>query len=159
MWESWWVMSAIIISNIQNDTELNNIAKEELLKEAKDIVTEYSNIGWFIIKKIKYIRKLVDFENKLNIHKKLSKVTYSDKILLQMKSRLWLKSDIEKAIKSPYKKWKSIDNYWWKNDPATVYFISKNQYVVINDKTWNIVQVSDRKDINWLIDPRIYDIK
>jgi hypothetical protein len=87
------------------------------------------------------------------------KLKYNDKILWQMEVRLWSKTDIRNVITKPYKKWKSVDNYNWKNDPATVYFISNNQYIVINNITWDVVQVSDKKDIWWVVDERIYDIK
>ena len=76
-----------------------------------------------------------------------------------MGKRLWSKSDIEYAIRNPYKKWKSVDNFDWKNDPATAFFISDNQYVVVNNITWDVVQVSDKNDLWWIIDARIYDIK
>jgi len=86
-------------------------------------------------------------------------IKYNTKVLDQMAIRNWSKSDIEETIRNPYKKGKSVDNYNWKNDPATVYFISDNQYVVINNNDLSITQVSDKNDSNWVIDGRIYDIK
>jgi hypothetical protein len=36
------------------------------------------------------------------------------------------------------------------NDPATAYYSKNGGYVVRNDRTGDIVQVSDRNDPNWV---------
>ncbi|NDK08446.1 S8 family serine peptidase [Candidatus Gracilibacteria bacterium] len=89
----------------------------------------------------------------------IGKLKYSSKILGQMEERKWTKNDIENVVKKPYKKGKSIDNFDGRNDPATAYFISDNQYIVVNNRTGDIVQISDKNYLDWKVDARIYDIK
>lgn len=104
---------------------------------------------------VKVVKKIDDFI--------IWKLKYSDKILLEMVQRNWTNTDIENVIKDPYKIWKTVDNYWWKiwdlGEPATVFFLSENQYITVNNIISSIVQVSNKNDPNWKIDPRFYDIK
>jgi len=76
-----------------------------------------------------------------------------------MKDRWWNYNDIKNAINKPYKKWETIDNTWWKSDPSTAYFINENQYLIKNNKTWDIIQISDKTKKDWSVDSRIKKIK
>ena len=66
-----------------------------------------------------------------------------------MLARWWTEAKIDDVVNN----WnylftkKAIDKST--NDPATAFYISKNQYVVVNDKTWRVVQVSKLSDNNW----------
>lgn len=48
----------------------------------------------------------------------------------------------------------STDNTRGRDDPATVYGTPK-EYVVVNDKTGEVIQVSDKTNPDWKPDPRI----
>jgi hypothetical protein len=43
-----------------------------------------------------------------------------------------------------------IDHRFGLNDPATGYEDANGDYVVINDVTGDVVQVSDKNAVNWL---------
>lgn len=113
--------------------------------------------GGFFLKiggKLGDLKKL-QFLRNLNYHSHITTELLS--------SRWWTTDKIKNLISNPYKTWKSIDNLDWKIwvlwESATVYFYSNNQYIVINDKTSQVIQVSDLNDSSWVIDSRIYDIK
>lgn len=46
---------------------------------------------------------------------------------------------------------RNIGNGLRQNDPATAYFDANGHYVVRNDVTRAIVQVSNRNDPNWIV--------
>jgi RHS repeat-associated protein len=84
-----------------------------------------------------------------------------DKIRKQMGERGWTEQDIQDAIKgeasgesvdkrSPSK----TDDGLGRNDTSTVYG-TDGDYVVINDRTGEVVQVSDKNNPNWIPDSRI----
>jgi hypothetical protein len=75
-----------------------------------------------------------------------------------MTERAWTKSLIENIIKNPKKLWKSINNYNWANNPATVFYNSNYEYIVIDNITWKIVQITNRNLKDWKVDDRIYDL-
>jgi hypothetical protein len=84
-------------------------------------------------------------------------VRYSigDKISGQMSSRGWTKNDISMATSFPSRTVKTTDTRYSgssgikNNDPATAYYHPKGGYVVRNDRTGDIVQISNRYDNNW----------
>ena len=49
---------------------------------------------------------------------------------------------------------KTPPDYLGRNDPATVYG-SPGKYVVVNDRTGEVTQISDKKDPGWVDDSRI----
>nr|WP_246641803.1 colicin E5-related ribonuclease [Paraburkholderia edwinii] len=83
------------------------------------------------------------------------------KIADQLGERGWTESDIQAAIKNG-PTGTSVDNRSAgkspdgvaRSDPATVYG-SPNGYVVVNDRTGEVVQVSDKTDPDWVADGRI----
>ncbi len=83
------------------------------------------------------------------------------KIADQLGERGWTESDIQAAIKNgatgtsvdKRSATKSPDGVA-RNDPATVYG-TPNGYVVVNDRTGEVVQVSNKRDPGWIADGRI----
>ncbi|MDR0780001.1 MAG: hypothetical protein LBF16_04810, partial [Pseudomonadales bacterium] len=88
-------------------------------------------------------------------------VVIDRKIADQLDSRGWTKQEIQAAVeKEPAGT--TIDNRSAaktpdgvpRNDPASVYG-SKDGYVVVNDRTGEVVQVSNKNNPNWIVDSRI----
>ncbi|NWE25881.1 hypothetical protein HX877_09740 [Pseudomonas gingeri] len=42
-----------------------------------------------------------------------------------------------------------------RDDTATVYGVPPNNYVVVNDRTGEVTQISDKNDSSWVVDSRI----
>lgn len=76
------------------------------------------------------------------------------KIQKQMGKRGWSQTDIDDTIKNPSRTVQTTDTRWnpdgtKNNDPATAYYDADGNYVIRNDRTGDIVQVSDKNDPNW----------
>jgi hypothetical protein len=77
------------------------------------------------------------------------------KIALQMERRGWTIDDIGQVISNAARAVETRDTRWLpngsrNNDPATAYIQPHGHYVVVNDRTRDIVQISDRTDPNWV---------
>lgn len=93
---------------------------------------------------------------------KTPELKFDEKIKGQMSGRGWTEQDVKDTVaKGP--KGKSFDkrspkktppDHLGRNDTATVYG-KQGEYVVVNDRTGEVVQVSDRKDPEWADDSRI----
>lgn len=77
------------------------------------------------------------------------------KIINQMGKRGWTESKIANALESRNTA-QAIDKST--GQKATAYFIGHNQYVVKNDQTWKIIQISNLNDKEWKIDKTISPI-
>jgi hypothetical protein len=71
-----------------------------------------------------------------------------------MPERGWTKESVEETINNPNRTVETIDNRWRPdgtqiNDPATAYINEDGSYVVRNNQTGDIVQVSDLTDPGW----------
>ena len=75
------------------------------------------------------------------------------KIAKQMGPRGWTQQSIEGALKNPVRTGTAINRAT--GNPATAYFTGPNQYVVVDNVTHDIVQVSDLTDPNWNVDSGI----
>jgi filamentous hemagglutinin len=76
------------------------------------------------------------------------------KIAAQLAQRGWEEHEVrDLANTSPGGT--SVDNTAGKNDPATVYGSPPNNYIVVNDVTGQVVQVSNRRNPAWVPDNRI----
>jgi len=80
--------------------------------------------------------------------------TYEPKIKDQMIKRGWTDADIRDALNNSSKTVKGMDTRHRpdgtrNNEPATSYYRKDGSYVVRNDRTGDIVQVSDRNDPDW----------
>lgn len=81
-------------------------------------------------------------------------IKISEKIKKQAQKRGWTQDSIEEAINSPSTTKRTTDKRHLpsggqNNEPATQYYTKDGHYVVRNDKTGDIVQVSDRNNPNW----------
>ena len=76
------------------------------------------------------------------------------KIRQQMATRGWTMASIEQTIRHPTRTVRTMDTRHVPgdsrmNDPATAYINLDGSYVVRNDSTGDIVQISHRHDPNW----------
>ncbi len=81
-------------------------------------------------------------------------VSYGKKIEKQLGKRGWTKGQVEGTISNPHRTVSTRDTRnlpggGKMNDPATAYVNKDGSYVIRNDRTGDIVQVSSRKDTNW----------
>ncbi|WP_319022350.1 colicin E5-related ribonuclease [Burkholderia sp. Z1] len=89
------------------------------------------------------------------------KITIDSKIGGQLEARGWTQKDVQTVV-SEGPVGTTMDNRSAgktpdglpRNDPASVYG-SKNGYVVVNDRTGEVVQVSGKNDPGWIPDSRI----
>ena len=84
-------------------------------------------------------------------------IKFGAKILQQMRKRGWSVDSVAATINTPARTAATLDERYnpdgtQKNEPATVYYRGDGHYVVCNDITGDIVQVSNTNDPNW-IDP------
>ena len=80
--------------------------------------------------------------------------TYGAKIEGQLAKRGWTKGLVESSIDDPVRTVATRDTRYLPgggrlDDPATAYYNRRGGYVVRNDRTGDIVQVSDRTDAAW----------
>ncbi len=82
-------------------------------------------------------------------------ITIEPKIANQMGKRGWTEDSIQSLIDRPAKTVVTRDTRFdgvsgsRLNDPATGYIASDGSYVVRNDRTGAIVQVSNKNDLEW----------
>ena len=78
-----------------------------------------------------------------------------NKIGKQITKRGWSEESIQETLDKPEKMIETRDRRWLPganeplDDPATAYLSADGSYVVRNDRTGAIVQISDRNDKNW----------
>lgn len=80
--------------------------------------------------------------------------TYDSKIAKQINNRGWSDNLVQNTLQNPHKTQVTRDTRYRpdgtrNNDPATAYIREDGSYVVRNDRTGEIVQVSNRNDPNW----------
>jgi filamentous hemagglutinin len=83
-----------------------------------------------------------------------SRVEIDDKIRAQLAPRGWTETEIREAVSAP-PIGTSTDHTIGKADAATVYGSRDHGYVVVNDETKRVVQISDKVDPGWVPDSRI----
>ncbi|HAB0010458.1 TPA_asm: hypothetical protein GIN74_13820 [Listeria monocytogenes] len=84
-----------------------------------------------------------------------SSVKSTKKVNNQMKKRGWSEESVKSVVDHPHTTRKSV-NKATGND-ATVFYDKDGSYVIIDDKTKEIVQISDKFDKNWVPDAGIAD--
>ncbi|MBC1613021.1 hypothetical protein HB937_06570 [Listeria welshimeri] len=84
-----------------------------------------------------------------------SSVKSTKKVNNQMKKRGWSEESVKSVVDHPHTTRKSV-NKATGND-ATVFYDKDGSYVIIDDKTKEIVQISDKFDKNWVPDAGIVD--
>ena len=82
-----------------------------------------------------------------------SETKSSSKLANQMAQRGWTQEMVMGVVVSPYVTCQSINNAT--GNPATAYYDEDGNYVVIDDYTKEVVQVSNRNDSNWIPDKNI----
>lgn len=83
--------------------------------------------------------------------------TYEEKIGNQMEKRGWTDESIDATINNPSRTvdtrdYRHMESGLKMDDPATIYYAADGSYVVRNNITGDIVQISDKFDFKW-IDP------
>lgn len=81
-------------------------------------------------------------------------ITFNDKIKVQLGGRGWTEGEVRDLTKTE-STGTSVDNTGGKNDPATVYGSPTEGHVVVNDKSGEVVQVSNKNNPDWKVDDRI----
>lgn len=76
-------------------------------------------------------------------------LSYSAKITKQMGPRGWTQDSISETVKNPADTHSVWDYTTGDKQPATAYVRRGDGYVVVNDTTNEIVQVSDLNNSNW----------
>jgi hypothetical protein len=83
-------------------------------------------------------------------------VNIGSKIGKQLAKRGWTQEAVEQTVRSPHRTLPAPDTRYLpdgsgrrRNDPATAYINADGSYVIRNDVTGDIVQVSDRNKPNW----------
>ncbi|MCL2779808.1 MAG: hypothetical protein FWD73_17595, partial [Polyangiaceae bacterium] len=85
----------------------------------------------------------------------VQKTNIGPKIEKQMAKRGWDRDDIDKLIENPHstknvRDTRHLPGGGLEDDPATAYIDQQGHYVIRNDRTGDIVQVSNRHDPNWI---------
>ena len=82
-------------------------------------------------------------------------VKIEPKIASQMPKRGWTESSIQEVVRNPSKTVKTMDTRFNPvtgtrlSEPATGFVAKDGSYVVINNKSGNVVQISNRNDPTW----------
>ncbi len=81
-------------------------------------------------------------------------ISIGAKIEKQLRKRGWTQEEVETTVSRPYRTVKTRDtrhlpNGTRMNDPATAYVNKDGSYVVRNDRTGDIVQISDKGKPGW----------
>jgi Colicin E5 ribonuclease domain len=82
-------------------------------------------------------------------------VQIAPKISTRLGPRGWTTQSVERLVWRPYKTLNTRDWRWARggtrmDDPATAYIDKDGHYVIVNDRTRDVVQISDRNDPKWL---------
>lgn len=82
-------------------------------------------------------------------------IKFGAKIQKQLGKRGWSRKSVEDTVNHPHRTVGTKDTRYLagggrKNDPATAYINKDGSYVVLNDNTNEIVQVSNRYDPHWI---------
>ncbi len=78
----------------------------------------------------------------------------TEKKLRQMSTRGWSEADIQAVLDNPSFTLTTIDKRPNIRNNATVYYRKDGYYIIRNDNTQEIIQFSDRKDLQWYDDNR-----
>ncbi|ELP9421217.1 colicin, partial [Escherichia coli] len=159
-----WQMAGLKAQRAQTDVNNKQAAFDAAAKEKADADAALSTAMESRKKKEDNKR---DAEGKLNdeLAKNKGKIPglkIDQKIRGQMPERGWTEDDIKNTVsngatgtsfdkRSPKK---TPPDYLGRNDPATVYG-SPGKYVVVNDRTGEVTQISDKTDPGWVDDSRI----
>ena len=153
---------------IKNATiEVYDKLRQRLLDRQNEINNAQASLNAAVESRNQKEENKRDAEGKLNDELEKNKGKIPDlkidqKIRDQMPERGWTEDDIKNTVsngatgtsfdkRSPKK---TPPDYLGRNDPATVYG-STGKYVVVNDRTGEVTQISDKTDPGWVDDSRI----
>ncbi|EAA2975352.1 colicin [Escherichia coli] len=153
---------------IKNATiEVYDKLRQRLLDRQNEINNAQASLNAAVESRNQKEENKRDAEGKLNDELEKNKGKIPDlkidqKIRDQMPERGWTEDDIKNTVsngatgtsfdkRSPKK---TPPDYLGRNDPATVYG-SPGKYVVVNDRTGEVTQISDKTDPGWVDDSRI----
>ncbi|HHW0376782.1 TPA: colicin-like bacteriocin tRNase domain-containing protein [Escherichia coli] len=153
---------------IKNATiEVYDKLRQRLLDRQNEINNAQASLNAAVESRNQKEENKRDAEGKLNDELEKNKWKIPDlkidqKIRDQMPERGWTEDDIKNTVsngatgtsfdkRSPKK---TPPDYLGRNDPATVYG-SPGKYVVVNDRTGEVTQISDKTDPGWVDDSRI----
>ena len=140
--------------------------RQRLLKTQNDIKEAENRLAIALVSKKETEGKVKAAEDKVEEEKdknkgKIPEIKIEGKVKGQMGERGWTEKDIKDTIaKGPTgksvdkRKPQNTDDKQGRNDTATVYG-KPGEYVVVNDRTGEVVQVSDKKIEGWVDDSRI----
>jgi hypothetical protein len=77
------------------------------------------------------------------------KLSFDDKVDGQMGPRGWTQGEVEQTVRDPSATHPVWDYTSGTREPATAYERNNGSYVVVNDSTGQVVQVSDANNPNW----------
>ena len=134
-------LSAFIVGVITGDDLLTRTAIEglsETREQNKELLVFFGTMG----------------RGKSGAAMGIRPITIGTKVQGQLSTRGWSRSSIDDAISNPIRTVTTRDTRHLPggermNDPATAYYSRTGGYVVRNDRTGDIVQVSKRNDPNW----------
>lgn len=75
------------------------------------------------------------------------------KLRKQMEKRGWTEDSVKETVDNPYTTRNSVNKAT--DNSATVYYTEEGAYVIVDDVTHEVVQISDKNDSNWLPDSTI----
>ncbi|HDH7447848.1 TPA: S-type pyocin domain-containing protein [Escherichia coli] len=153
---------------IKNATiEVYDKLRQRLLDRQNEINNAQASLNAAVESRNQKEENKRDAEGKLNDELEKNKGKIPDlkidqKIRDQMPERGWTEDDIKNTVsngatgtsfdkRSPKK---TPPDYLGRNDPATVYG-SPGKYVVVNDRTGEVTQISDKTDPGWVDDSRM----
>jgi hypothetical protein len=90
-----------------------------------------------------------------NLPKEKNSINISQNISNQMEKRGWTKESIQNTVDDPYTTRAAMNKA--NGNPATAYYNEDGSYVVTDDVTNDVVQISDQFDTNWIPDDTIVD--
>lgn len=139
------------------DTDLAQTLKSDADAQQKDIgiyfaidaVTFGGTVS--IIKLVKWLRASKSAETAIRSAE--STFSYGVKINKQLFKRGWNNEIIDSTIASPYATSSALNKATGRH--ATAFFNKDGSYVVRDNKTFEIIQVSNRNDPQWVPDPTI----
>lgn len=141
--------------------------RQRLLTAQKSVAAATSALTTAMQSKSQSEKEKKDADIKVSDEKSKAKgkqpeLKFDEKIKTQMGARGWSEKDVRDAV-AKGAKGRSVDqrrpnktppDYLGRNDTATVYG-QTGKYVVVNDRTGEVTQVSDRNDAGWVDDSRI----
>ncbi|HAK72623.1 MAG TPA: hypothetical protein DCP36_01805, partial [Sporomusaceae bacterium] len=155
--EDFDLMQSILVNSSYNDVVqvVAKLKSGDYIGALEHTVALGSSVGFG-----KNVEKLNEFSEKIRKYKGSSNAidfTFDPKkIGKQMNKRGWTEDSIKDTLNDPVKTVKTQDTRWLPgaekplNDPATAYYAKDGSYVVRNDKTGEITQISNKNDPNWI---------